>query len=463
MQQKNLLILSLVTVVALVVATLTLRDGDGAVDGAGRARLFPELSARLNDVAQVRLQKGEQSVTLEKQGGQWKLADRGGYPAQFEKVKELAVRIADLEIEEAKTAKKSNHAQLAVEWPNTAEEGSEAAEAALVTLADASGKELAALVVGKSEWRGSKTKVYARRANEDQVYLCSPRGTLEVVPEPKGWIEPKFLELANERVQDVTIEHADGERVEIGRSAENHTQFKVKNLAPGQSERYEGVANGVAQAIGYGLQLEDVRPASEVDFSLEPVAKTRFRCVDGLELLLETAKVDDKTWLKVSASYTPPPEPSQPAAPADDAVAASDGEASAEVTPEPPTPHTPDIPDIADKKDVAKEAAELNERLAPWAFAVGSYKTDVLARRMKDLLPEPAPMIEDGGLQGVMEQLGMDPFEQPGDAPPLEAPPENGAEDPQDPEPEEPIEEVEPERSPDDEPAAPPGGEPKPE
>ncbi len=403
MQQKNVLILSIVTAAALGVAALALREpGGAAASKGGSTRLFPELAARINDLSEVRVEKGGKSATLKKEGGQWKLADRGGYPAKFENIKELAVRIADLEIEEAKTAKKANHAQLALEWPNTAEEGSEAAEAGLVTLRDASGKDLAALVVGKSEWRGSKAKVFVRRLSEDQVYLCAPRGTLSLVADAKSWIEPKFIELANERVQNVTIEHADGEKVEIGRSAANHTQFALQNLPSGETEKYEGVANGVAQALGYGLQLEDVRPVTEVDFAQEPLAKTRFRCVDGLELLIETAKFEDKTWVRVSASFTPPPEP-----PANDASAPPDPaatEAGAEVTATPPAGEPTD-----EKKDVGKEASELNERLAPWAFEVGSYRTDVLARRMKDLLAEPVPEGgEDGGLGEALDGLGLD-------------------------------------------------------
>lgn len=398
MQQKNVLILTLVTLAALAVAALTLRDQGSAASSSGSRVLFPELSARINEVAEVRVEKSGKSATLKKEGGQWRLADRGGYPVKLEKVKELAVRVADLEILEAKTAKKANHQKLAVEWPVTAGEDSEAAGAGLVTLKDAAGKELASLVVGKSEWMGSKPKVYARRAGEDQVYLCSPRGALDVVPDAKSWIEPKFVELANDRVHSVTIEHADGEKVEIGRSVENHTQFTVQNLQPGQSERYAGVANGVAQALGYGLSLEDVRPAAEVDFSQSPLATARFRSIDGLELAIETAKFEDKTWARVVASYTPPPEPEKPAEAVPAEGEGEEGAPAAEPAAEPPA---------EEKKDVGQEAAELNELLAPWAFEIPSYKSDVLARRMKDLLPEPEPPPgEDESLEGLLEGMG---------------------------------------------------------
>lgn len=430
MQQKNLLILSLVTLVALAVAALALRD-KGDTSAATPGLLFPDLGEHINDVTELRVEKDGQVLTLKKEGGQWKLADRGGYPAQFEKVKDLAMGLANLEVEETKTAKKENHKTLGVEWPTPAPaEGAEREEsdAGLVTLKDAGGKELASVVLGRTEYRGSKPKVYARRASEDQVYLCAPRAPIGVMASTKDWIDSKFLELANDRVQDVTIEHADGERVEVARSATNHTQFKVQGLAPGQNERYEGVATPLAQALGNGLTLDDVRPVAEVDFTTEPVAKTRYRCVDGLELVLESAKFEDKTWVRATASYVPPPEPAEPEPPADDAVGEGD---QAEPKPE--------------KKDVAKEVADLNARLAPWAYQVPQYRVDALTRRLSDLLAVPAPAEgtpEENSLQGLMDDIGYSNDEPAPETAPAPKP-----------DPDMPVEPVEPK---DDEGAAPP-------
>jgi hypothetical protein len=215
-------------------------------------------------------------------------------------------------------------------------------------------------------------------------------------------------------VQDVTIDHPDGEKVEIGRSAANHTQFVVENLPEGQKEKYDGVANGVAQALSY-IQLEDVRPAPEVDFSKEPLAKARFRCVDGLELDVETAKFEDKVWVRVSASYTPPPEEPKAETP----PPAEGAEAAAKPGEENPGEKK------EEKKDVGKEATDMNQRLAPWAFQVASYKTDVLARRMKDLIAEPTPATPaaDGanGADDLSDPMGLGSEEDQGTVDP--APP----------------------------------------
>lgn len=396
MKQKTLLLLSIATAGAIGLAVLTQRSDSSSSAATSGGRLFPELDARLNDIAEVRVEKFGKSATLRREGGKWILADRGGFPAKFEKVKELAMRVASLEIDEQKTARKENHAKLGVEWPSQAEEGSEGAEAGLVVLKDASGKELAAVVTGRTEWMGSKPKLYARRLAEDQVYLCEPQGSLDVVVEAKNWIEPEIVKLENERVQSVAIEHADGERVDITRSAANHTQFAVLGVPPGRTERYEGIGNGVAQALGYGLQLEDVRPVTEVDFTKEPLAKTRFAAVDGLGLTFELAKFEDKTWARVVATYTAPPEPAKPAE-----AAPAEGEDAAAT----PPAEAPPAEDPADKKDIAAEAAALNERLAPWAFELPSYRTDVLLRRMADLLDEPAPP-DENSLEGVLQDIG---------------------------------------------------------
>lgn len=413
MKNKTFLVLVVLTVVAVIAASLARSAPDaGAAAHAESGLLFPALVDHINDVAQIRIEKNGKSATIRREGGEWKLVDRGGYPAKFDQAKKMAVRVAQLEIEEVKTAKKENHARLGLQWPppavpegaegeeNAEDAGGDEPEAALVTIQDGAGKDLASLVVGKSEWRGSTQHLYVRRANEDQVYLV--KGQLDTQPDPATWLDAKIVEVENDRVQDVTITHADGEEVHIARSPTNHTQFHVENVPPGQTERFEGVANGVAQALGYGLNLEDVRPASEVDFSKEPVAHTRYRCVDGLELLVETCKLDDKTWIKISADYVPPPASETPAA--ETPAAPAEGPEGAPATPaEGDAAAAGDAPEAA-KKDVAKEAAELNARLGQWAFAVGSYKTDVLARRMKDLLAEPPAAEEPVEGEGAVEQ-----------------------------------------------------------
>lgn len=440
MKQKGVLVLTLVTLATVAVAAVALHQREEG-SALSTRKLFQGLDE--NEVAEITVEKGGKHATVRREGGEWKLADRGGYPAKFEQVKQTVVRVAGLEIEEEKTARADNHQRLGVKLPEPgksaeSETGQDSpaeeepvTEAALVTLKDSGGQELAALVVGKTEWRGRSQKVFVRRANEDQVYLCN--GRLDVNADPSSWIATDVLKLENDRIQDVVITHADGEEIRIGRSATNHTQFRVENVPPGESERYEGVASGVAQALS-ALTLEDVRPASEIDFAQEPLAHSRYRCHDGLELLIESAKQDGKTWVKISASYVEPPKPpaaetpatEEPQEPGAEPAAEPEdlglgGEEEGEATPaEAEEPAGQEAPgeEEEETRDVRKEAEELNAKLAPWAYALPQWKADVIARRMKDLLKEPPadPAAEEAPgeqLEAPAEDSGEAPLESP--------------------------------------------------
>lgn len=388
MNKNTLLVLAAVTVAGVGVALLSERDGTAATAADARRPLFPGLEERVNDVARITLEKGSNQVVVERKGEEWTLPDRGGYPAKFAEAKKVAVRLARLEIEEEKTARKENHARLEVEWPPAPGEDAAAGEPALVKLFDAAGGELAALVVGKSDWQGGAQKLFVRPASEDQVYLVE--GPLDVVAEVRSWIEPKVLDIARDRVQTVTISHADGELVEIGRSATKHTDFKVQNVPPGEKERYDGVANGIGGALT-ALTIDDVRPASEVDFTAEPRARTVFTTVDGLVLTVESARFEDKTWVKVACAHRPP----EASPPAEDAAGdGEDGEPS-------------DAAGEPDPEAVAKEATDLDARLSPWAFALPEYKADTLAKHMKDLLAVPQPEGTEAPLDP--DGFGFDP------------------------------------------------------
>lgn len=137
MNKNTLLVLAAVTVAGVGVALLSDRDGATSTAASGSGPLFPGLEERVNDVARITLQKGANTVTVERQGETWTLPDRGGYPAKFAEAKKVAVRLARLQIEEEKTARKENHARLEVEWPPKESDDAAAGEPGLVKLFDA--------------------------------------------------------------------------------------------------------------------------------------------------------------------------------------------------------------------------------------------------------------------------------------------------------------------------------------
>ena len=113
MNTKQLLILGLVTVVVLVAAIVAVQSNSKAAGtGADAGKLFPDLSAALNSADAVEIADKEGAFRIERIDGDWGLAERGGYPVQFERVKQNLVALAELEILEVKTKNPARHAEL---------------------------------------------------------------------------------------------------------------------------------------------------------------------------------------------------------------------------------------------------------------------------------------------------------------------------------------------------------------
>ncbi len=400
MTPKSLGLLAAVTVV-VVAAAFLLRDRGPAGAATGESeRLLPELSARVNDVVRLEVTKGGETAVLEREGDDWVSRDVSGYPAKFETVKEKLVALTTLEILEAKTKKPENYAKLGVQDPDAPD-----SESALVVLKDAGGSEVARLIVGNSEYSRSGRRVYVRRAGDAQVYLC--KGDLTVEGGALTWIDKEILRVASTRVRTATITHADGEVVSAFKGVPSEPNFAVADVPLDRSLKHASVGSQLGNALAY-LSFEDVKPAGELALAENRIATAEFVTFDGLIVDLETAKIEEDYWITLNARLEPPPDAIGPTVPT------PEGEEAAEPEPAPP---------VAPEKleEVRVEAEELNARTLGWAFRVPSYKGEVFARRLEDLLAEPVvpeePTGEPAGDTSEGEGEGDPPVPETADEP----------------------------------------------
>lgn len=108
------------------------------------AQLLPGL--KVSDVAKLRLQDATGEVTLELKDKVWRVAQRGGYPADFSEISGLILKLLDVKVLQSEAVGKSLHGRLDLLAPGKdVKEGS----GTLLELADASGKTLASMVLGK--------------------------------------------------------------------------------------------------------------------------------------------------------------------------------------------------------------------------------------------------------------------------------------------------------------------------
>ena len=146
MNRKQFLIL-LVALVVLGGAGLLLVRQDVADYRASGAKIGAKLlpSLRIADVAEVRLQDAKNQVTLVRKEKTWAVQERGGYPASFQEISDLLIKLVELKVTQSEQVGASLYPRLALAEPGKGVEGAGTA----IEFKDAAGKPLARLVLGK--------------------------------------------------------------------------------------------------------------------------------------------------------------------------------------------------------------------------------------------------------------------------------------------------------------------------
>jgi len=376
MRGKTLLIL--LALVALVAAAIFLMDAPAERGGdAAQARigqpLFPDLKDKLNDVTALTVTSEVGQVSVTRDGEQWHVAAKDGYPADFDTVRRTLIAVSDLGVLEAKTAKPELFGKLGVEDPAGAE-----ATSTLLTLQGADGKPLAALVVGKPG--PGRDTLYVRRATENLSWLV--RGPLAVPRTASQWIDLHLPKLDPNRVKDVTVTHADGDAVTVAREKKDDAIWDVQDMGADMQPSSPTVGRVLAAALE-SVDFEDVRAAATAPLAGESQAVTTFTTFDGLRLTVTSAVADGKTWFTFAASQLDTPAPPATDAPATDAVAT---DAAAETV----------AADAAAAAAVTKEVADLNARLSNWVYALPDYRANNLRKHKSDLVQPVPPPTEPG-------------------------------------------------------------------
>jgi hypothetical protein len=353
------------------------RDSQQSVGGDGA--LFGDLKAKLGDVTEIRLSRGDGSkVTLRRGDGGWTVVERN-YPADAQRVRELALNLAALEIVERKTSDPANYAKLGVEAPDTP-----TATSTLVEVV--AGEKTWSLIVGKS---AQGQAVYIREPKDAASALAQP--TLTVDPDQKRWIDRQLTDLASAEVHDISVTPTKGAAYTLTRANRGDNDLTLSPVPKGRSAASAFSLNGQADAL-VAFNFDDVHPLPNPP----PSATDRaiYRTFDGQVIELNGRRTADKAFVTLSARRDPAlaarfptgkPEETKPAEanPADakavDAKASEPKAAAAK----------PDATKPEEPKPSATTVERLSARATGVEFEIPAYKYDSIFKAQEDLL-EPA-------------------------------------------------------------------------
>src|SRR3954447_26636313 len=146
MKSRTAIILAALAVVVVGAAVLFGRLPAAVTRSAAVAPgtlVFPGLAPKLQQATRVEITSKGQLLVITRKEGSWGLADRGNYPVQQDKLRELLTGLTELRVTEARTADPALYERLGVGDP-----GSATSTANLVKVLDGSGNLLAELIVG---------------------------------------------------------------------------------------------------------------------------------------------------------------------------------------------------------------------------------------------------------------------------------------------------------------------------
>ena len=338
MHKRGLLLLAVATAgfVGLAVVALATGNDRRASPTAANQRLFPALADKLGEVAAVELRRSDLTVAFKRQGDDWQVVQKGGYPADAGKVRQIVLALADMTLVEPKTRRPDLYPRLEVEDLGKG-------KSSLVTVNDKSGNALARLIVGKRRYDrlgAGNDGVYVRQPGDPQSWLA--RGSIDLSGDLAGWLDRHILNIPPERIAKVTLTQPDGTTLGLSRAKPDAT-FAAAG-APANAKFKSDTATGEPAMALETLDFDDVAPKAAMPVPEKGVTTASFTTFEGLTLDLRLFDHDKTNWVAVAATGS--------------------GKAAA-------------------------EAKTIDGRVSGWRYAIPSYKAQTLRTKLADLI-EPA-------------------------------------------------------------------------
>lgn len=373
---RHILILASIAVI-FIIATFFSEPTDIEISGAGD-NVFPELLPRVNDATYIKIQTNQDTLTLTKDQDTWTIKENDNYPASINKVRELVLGVGNLKRVEPKTRKPENYARIGLQ--DVTEEGATSTQ---ITIIAGSDKKLADLVIGNSKPAKSdatQKSYYIRTMDDPQSWLAD--GMLPEKWEPKDWLDVNIIEIKRDRIQQVKVNHEDGELVYIHRDNPNARDFTLDSLKPGEEVTAPYEVNNIATTFTK-MTFDDVISAANAGVGDKPVYSAVLTTFDGLEVTFEPFMKDDKHFAKYSARFNEETAKSN--------LEKLATQETSETVPETPStdPHAPATKkkvELKSAEEVKQEVAQFNKRWQNWMYQLPEFRVKNIGKKKADLL-----------------------------------------------------------------------------
>jgi hypothetical protein len=325
MNRKQFILLLVLAALVGSAGLIVYRHNHGAWESSGTAiggKLLPGLS--INDVAQIHIQSGTNTLLLARRDNLWRVRERGDYPANFSQISDLLLKCAGLKAVQSLTVGPSQLGRLDLLPP-----GSPDHAATLVEFKDQTGKTLATILLGKKHLKPSGSsdgmdglgaggwpdgRYVMTGAGSDSVAVISdPLDTIQ--PQPEQWLNKDFLSIEKPSAIDVQFAVATNSW-KLKRSSETNEW----QLADAQAD--EKLDPSKLSSVTSPFSSPGFNDAEPLSANANSQASNTILTVDTFEGLTYVARIGSAKDGDYPVSFSISAKPSAPPAAADKAAAA---------------------------------------------------------------------------------------------------------------------------------------------
>jgi hypothetical protein len=339
----------LVLLAALGGGALVMRQQAASQKPAGSEALGQPLLKGLQgaavDAIVIRQPKG--ALTIAKKDDRWTIAERDGFPADFDKVRGFVLKALSLKVGQSEPIGDKDRARLNLDASGTA-----------VEFLGAGGKPLARMTLGRKYFKAEPEN--PDKAIGDGRYIALPEDPKRVivVADPleqasirsADWISKTGI--AAEKVKTLEVRYADGSAWKVERSGDN-ADWKLAGA--GSGEKLEITKANAAAYTFSRIELADVAPKElkAESAGLDRPTLVTATTLDGLTYTLKVGKPEgDNYYANIAVAGEPKPE----------------------------------------GKDAEERLKKLNERL-PGEKALGAYTVLISKSKLEDILRKRADLL----------------------------------------------------------------------
>jgi hypothetical protein len=294
-----------VLLIALGGGALLVREQQSAPRSGGADTLGQPLLKGLQaaQVAAIVIREPKGAITIAKKNERWTIAERGGFPADFDKVREFVVKAIGLKVGQSEPVGEKDRARLLLDAGGTA-----------IEFQGADGKPLARLTAGRKYFKTEPEN--PDKANGDGRYVALPgdEKRVIVVADPlvqasvrsADWISKSGF--AAEKVKSMEVRAPDGASWKIERSGDN-ADWKLAG-ARADEKLDISKANSASYSLSL-IELADVAPpdAKPEETGLDKPTVVTAATLDGLSYALKLGKLaGDNYYASVAIAGEPKPE-----------------------------------------------------------------------------------------------------------------------------------------------------------